>query len=148
MFDKQIEDFIELSADLIPGVFEKTSLGKCEVHDYYAVIEFKLDNPLSKEDILAMLEDNMEMAILYVHHRSMCTDAGISMCAYSDHTFDDKFSIHALTNIDGLVHSVMATLYFSVEVMMEQLIDDLQQHSTSGTFEFSVDKDELMTAFC
>lgn len=148
MFDKQIEDFIELTADLIPGMFEKTSLGKCEVHDYYAVIEFKLEDRLSKDDVLDMLEDNMEMTIMYVHHRSMSTDAGISICAYSDHSFDDKFAIHAITNADGLVHYITATLFFSVDVMMNHLVEDLEQHSGSGTFESSMAKEDVMTAFC
>lgn len=148
MFDKQIEDFIELTADLIPGMFEKTSLGKCEIHDYYAVIEFKLEDRLSKDDVLDMLEDNMEMTIMYVHHRSMSTDAGISICAYSDHSFDDKFAIHAITDADGLVHHITATLFFSVDVMMNHLVEDLEQHSGSGTFESSMAKEDVMTAFC
>lgn len=148
MFDKQIEDFIELTADLIPGMFEKTSLGKCEVHDYYAVIEFKLEDRLSKDDVLDMLEDNMEMTIMYVHHRSMSTDTGISICAYSDHSFDDKFAIHAITDADGLVHHITATLFFSVDVMMNHLVEDLEQHSGSGTFESSMAKEDVMTAFC
>ena len=148
MFDKQIEDFVELTADLIPGMFEKTSLGKCEVHDYYAVIEFKLEDRLSKDDVLDMLEDNMEMTIMYVHHRSMSTDAGISICAYYYHSFDDKFAIHAITDADGLVHHITATLFFSVDVMMNHLVEDLEQHSGSGTFESSMAKEDVMTAFC
>lgn len=148
MFDKQIEDFIELTADLIPGMFEKTSLGKCEVHDYYAVIEFKLEDRLSKDDVLDMLEDNMEMTIMYVHHRSMITDAGISICAYSDHSFDDKFAIHAITDADGFVHHITATLFFSVDVMMNHLVEDLEQHSGAGTFESAMAKEDVMTAFC
>ncbi|MDO4497407.1 MAG: hypothetical protein Q4B58_06230 [Bacteroidales bacterium] len=148
MFDKQIEDFIELSADLIPGVFEKTSLGKCEVHDYYAVIEFKLDEKLASEDILDMLEDNMEMTILYAHHASRSTDAGVTVCAFSDHSFNDNFAIHATTGVDGLVQTVMATLFFSVDVMMEHLRDDLVQHSQTGSFDYAMDEAELMAIFC
>ena len=148
MFDKQIEDFIELTADLMPGVFADTSLGNCEVHDYYAIIEFNIGKALSKDDVLDMLEDNMEMTVMYVHHRSVNTDMGVSLCAYSDHSFDDKFAVHALTDADGLIHRITATLFFSVEVMMNHLVEDLEQHTGTGTFEFSMSKDEVMTAFC
>ena len=147
MFEKQIDDFIELAAELIPGVFEKTSLGKCEVHDYYAVVEFHLDEPLPMEDLLDMLEDSMEMSIMYVHHRSMSTDAGVSVCAYSDHKYDDRFVIHGTTASDGTVHRITASLYFSVEVMMDSLIEDLRQHAKSGVFEHAQSEEEVMINF-
>jgi hypothetical protein len=67
MLQKQIDEFITLSADLLPELFEKSKVGDSELYDDYAFIHFTLEKGISVAEIMDCLEDQMDMVILYHH---------------------------------------------------------------------------------
>lgn len=148
MLQKQIDEFITLSADLLPELFEKSKVGDSELYDDYALIHFTLEKGMSVAEIMDCLEDQMEMVILYHHVPTHCTEMGTSCCAYSDHNFGNMFVIHATAGADSLVHQLCVTVYSSPDTMLTRLQEDLHLHERSGTFEYKREVCNLFVDFC
>ena len=72
-----------------------------------------------------LLEDEMEMILLYHHIPSTQTVFGHSCCAYSNPAFGRMFKINAKTNSAGLVDLINVTIFGSLEVFSAEVCVDL-----------------------
>ena len=63
---------------------DKRKMEKPVKYDDYVLLTFQLNTPFTIEEVMDMLEDEMEMIILYHHIPSHQTEFGHSCCAYSN----------------------------------------------------------------
>ena len=97
--------------------------------------------------VMDMLEDDMELIVLYHHIPMQDEPFGHSTCAYSNPSFGQMFKVNAKTDSDGKVHTVLVTIYDSLEQMYGDLCLDLQLHSKSGKLKYQKNKEDILIDF-
>ena len=147
MTQNSIETFRTLAPLLLPKLFDLNLLDSIDDYDDYALMTFSLAERMSIEDILDSLEDQMELNILYHMKRSDATKSGQHCCAYSSPSFEHMYKINAQTEIDGLVGTVYVYLFESLEVMLEALKEDIEEHSKLGYFITKMEMSEYLSDF-
>ena len=113
----------------------------------YVLLTFPLHDPYDLEEVMDMLEDDMELIVLYHHIPMQNEPFGHSTCAYSNPSFGQMFKVNAKTDSDGKVHTVLVTIYDSLEQMYGDLCLDLQLHSKSGTLKYQKNKEDILIDF-
>lgn len=83
MLEQFCEDFLAVMPLQLPELLDKRNMEKPVRYEDYVLLTFTLNNPYPIEEVMDMLEDEMEMIILYHHIPSQQTDFGHSCCAYS-----------------------------------------------------------------
>lgn len=147
MLNKFCEEFLTVVPLQLPELMDKATMEHPIIYEDYALLIFPLPVPLDIEEVMDCLEDEMEMVILYHHIPSGQTKFGHSCCAYANPTFGLMFKINASTNDNGLIESVTATVYESLEFMSADICIDLDMHSKSGYFKYKKQKEEVLYDF-
>ena len=147
MTQHSIETFRTLAPLLMPQLFDLNHLESIDDYDDYALMAFSLAEPIPIETLLDDLEDQMELNILYHMQRSGDTESGQHCCAYSSPSFEHMYKINAQTEIDGLVGTVYVYLFESLEVMLESLKVDVEEHSKLGYFISKMELSQYLSDF-
>ena len=147
MLQNFCNDFIASVPLQLPKLMDTHKMEQPEYYQDYALIVFPVATPLLLEEVMDMLEDEMEMIILYHHNPSFATPFGHSCCAYSNPAFGRMFKINAKTNESGLVDRITVTIYESLEYMSADVCLDLELHARTGHFKYRKPKDEVLLAF-
>ena len=117
------------------------------VYDDYILLTFQVSGNFTLEEVMDMLEDDMEMILLYHHIPSHATAFGHSACAYSNPAFGRMFKINARTDADGRVKTVQATLFDSLEQMCGEVCNDLALHDRGGHYQYRKEKSDVLLDF-
>ena len=147
MLQNFCNDFIASVPLQLPKLMDTHKMEQPVYYQDYALIVFPVATPLPLEEVMDMLEDEMEMIILYHHIPSFATPFGHSCCVYSNPAFGRMFKINAKTNESGLVDRVIVTIYESLEYMSADVCLDLELHARTGHFKYNKPKDEVLLAF-
>ena len=147
MLQNFCNDFIASVPLQLPKLMDTHKMEQPEYYQDYALIVFPVATPLLLEEVMDMLEDEMEMIILYHHIPSFATPFGHSCCAYSNPAFGRMFKINAKTNESGLVDRITVTIYESLDYMSADVCLDLELHARTGHFKYRKPKDEVLLAF-
>ena len=147
MTNTAIENFRSLAPLLLPELIDLNRLEAIDDYDDYALMTFTLAEAMSIEDVMDSLEDQMELTILYHMVTSDATDAGQHCCAYSNPPFEHMYKINAQTETDGMAHTLYVYVYDSLEVMMESLKEDMDQHSQTGRFKAKLEMSRFIADF-
>ena len=147
MLQNFCNDFIASVPLQLPKLMDTHKMEQPEYYQDYALIVFPVATPLLLEEVMDMLEDEMEMIILYHHIPSFATPFGHSCYAYSNPAFGRMFKINAKTNESGLVDRITVTIYESLEYMSADVCLDLELHARTGHFKYRKPKDEVLLAF-
>ena len=116
--------------------------------DFLAVVPLQLPELLDKRKmVMDMLEDEMEMIILYHHIPSRHTEFGHSCCAYSNPSFGRMFKVNGSTDERGMVSQIKVTIYDSLEHMSADVCLDLSLHCKNGFFKYMKPKEEVLLDF-
>jgi len=134
MIQKEIDDFKSLGPLLLPELIDLNHLDEINDYDDYAILTFSLSEPMAIDDVMDSMEDQMELNILYHMVTSESTDSGQHCCAYANPTFGHMYKLNAQTGMSGKVETLYVYVYSSLEVMLEDLKEDLDQHSQLGHF--------------
>lgn len=142
-----IDNFRSLAPLLLPELIDLNRLESIDDYDDFTMMTFTLAEPMSIEEVMDCLEDQMELTILYHMVTSDATDAGQHCCAYSNPSFEHMYKINAQTQEDGLAHTLYVYVYDSLEVMLESLKDDMEQHSHIGHFKTKLEMSRFIADF-
>lgn len=148
MLQEAIELFRKQAPSILPELFGGAKASEAEIEEDMATISYQLPRKHGMEDVMDMLEDQMELTMLYHFIPSQHTDFGHQCCAYSNILFGSMFKIHATTDSDGEVDSLTVTLYSSMEAMCTDLLEDLGRHEGRGTFRHKQPKESILVEFC
>lgn len=147
MLEQFCDDFLSVVPLQLPQLLDKRGMERPVRYDDYILLEFSLNEPYSIEEVMDMLEDEMEMIILYHHIPSMQTEFGHSCCAYSNPAFGRMFKVNAATNERGMVSRIKVTIYDSLEYMSADVCLDLGLHGRTGFFKYMKAKEEVLLDF-
>lgn len=147
MLEHFCDDFLAVVPLQLPELLDKRRMEKPVRYDDYVLLTFTLNNPCPIEDVMDILEDEMEMIILYHHIPSRQTDFGHSCCAYSNPAFGRMFKVNAATNERGAICQIKVTVYESLEYMSADVCLDLDLHCKNGFFKYMKPKEEVLLDF-
>ena len=94
-----------------------------------------------------ILEDDMELIMLYHHIPSQHTKFGHASCAYSNPSFGQMFKVNVMTDGNEMVNAVKVTIYDSLEEMCADVSLDMRLHSKSGLFRYKRNDSEVLMDF-
>ena len=94
MLEQFCDDFLAVVPLQLPELLDKRKMEKPVKYDDYVLLTFQLNTPFTIEEVMDMLEDEMEMIILYHHIPSRHTEFGHSCCAYSNPSFGRMFKVN------------------------------------------------------
>lgn len=141
------DDFMSVVPLQLPQLLDTKTMDEPVFYEDYVLQSFPLAAPYSLEDVMNMLEDEMEMIILYHHIPSRQTAFGQSCCAYGNPAFGRMYKINARTNASGMVDRIDLTIYGSLEYMMSEVCHDLQMHSETGHLKYFKPREEVLLDF-
>lgn len=147
MLEQFCDDFLAVMPLQLPELLDKRRMKKPVRYDDYVLLTFTLNNPCPIEDVMDILEDEMEMIILYHHIPSRQTDFGHSCCAYSNPAFGRMFKVNGSTDDRGMISQIKVTIYDSLEHMSADVCLDLNLHGKSGFFKYMKPKEEVLLDF-
>lgn len=148
MIHKKVDDVRELMPTLLPEIMSDATMGDVQYDDDIAIITYTLSHRFEVEDIKDIIEEQMELNILYYFVPSEHTTFGQQLCAYSDHNFGHMFKVHATTNGAGLVDMLVVTVFDSPEIMCINILFDLDLHVGKGKFISVRDRANVLIEFC
>ena len=148
MLQESVELFRKQAPSILPELFGGAKASDAEIEEDMATISYQLPRKYDMEDVLDMLDDQMELTILYHFIPSRDTEFGHQCCAYSNVLFGSMFKIHASTDADGEIDSLTVTLYSSMETMCTDLLEDVGRHEGRGTFRHKLPKETILVEFC
>ncbi|MFR2024643.1 MAG: hypothetical protein ACLS35_01095, partial [Odoribacter splanchnicus] len=67
MLEQFCDDFLAVVPLQLPELLDKRKMEKPVKYDDYVLLTFQLNTPFTIEEVMDMLEDEMEMIILYHH---------------------------------------------------------------------------------
>ena len=147
MLKSYVNDFIAVMPLQMPSLMDKNRLSEPLIYKDYALLEFSTATPLSLEDVTNLLEDEVDLVLLYVHTPSLATDFGRCCCAYSNPAFGHMYKVNAVTNSDGMVDQIRVTIYDDLELMSGDVINDLKLHGRTGHFKYAITKEDVLLNF-
>ena len=104
MLEQFCDDFLAVVPLQLPELLDKRKMEKPVKYDDYVLLTFQLNTPITIEEVMDMLEDEMEMIILYHHIPSRQTEFGHSCCAYSNPSSGRMFKVNGATDERGTVY--------------------------------------------
>ena len=131
MIPQEIERFRLLAPMQIPELFNPDRLETVDDYGDYALLTYSLAKPMPMEQVLNRMEDGMELNILYHVQASDAAGASEHCCGYSSPMNGKMYKVNAQTGKGGLVRTVYVYIFDSLEVMLEYLKEDLEQHTGS-----------------
>lgn len=147
MLERFYNDFLSVVPLQLPQLLDTRTMEQPETYEDYMLLTFPLATPYSIEDVMDMLEDEMEMILLYHHIPSIQTAFGHSCCAYSNPAFGHMFKINARTNPSGMIEQIKVTIFCSTEIFSADVCLDLELHAKTGHFKYKKPKEEVLLDF-
>lgn len=147
MLQHFLDEFLSFVPFQLPQLIDLAHIRERILYDDYALLAFDIPGEYDLEEIMDMLEDDMELIMLYHHILSCQIKYHHSTCAYSNPNFGQMFKMNALTDDNGKVSSISVTIYDSLEYMCSDLCLDLKLHENSGIFKYKRSKDTLLLDF-
>lgn len=139
------DDFMSFVPLQLPQLLNVGTMEESLFYSDYVLLTFPLANAIDIEEVMDMMEDDMQLIMLYHHIPSQHTLFGHSACAYSNPSFGQMFKMNVATDGNEMVNCVKVTIYDSLEKMCADVNLDLRLHSRSGLFKYRrSDSDVLM----
>lgn len=117
MQDSTIERFLNHLNLQMPAITARQYYAGAEQHGDSSVLEFHLPTLLPIDELLDILDDHMELVILYHVIPTNATVMGEQCCAYSDPVCDFIYKVNGMTDDSGKCDTVYVTLYQSLETL-------------------------------
>ena len=148
MQQSTIDQFLSYVHLQMHSLMSRDFFTDAEISEDTAVLTFSLPTAYDIHDLLDMLDDRMELVILY---HVVPTDAAVlgeQCCAYSDPTFEHIYKVNCITDDTGMCDTLYVTLYDSLETMGADVQSELdEQLSKSSEVVFSRPMREVLRDF-
>ncbi len=147
MQKEQIDRFITLASLEMPELIAESLFQGAEIYEDYALLTFNLPKKFPMEELIDVLEDQMELVLLYHHVPSLDTPFGQRCCAYSNPRFGHMYKMNAQADDRVECDTLYVTLYDSLEVMGSELREELSRAMGSGKLLYALKEEELLKDF-
>ena len=148
MQNKTIENFLSHSHLQMNSIMSREYYTGAEVYEDSAVLTFLTPKAYPINDLLDILDDTMELVILYHVIPSDATVIGEQCCAYSDPAFDFIYKVNCITDDNAMCDTIYVTLYDSLETLGIEVQTELEeQTSKSSEIIFSRSMSDVLRDF-
>lgn len=148
MHTNTIEHFLSHADLQLNSILARQYYAGAEVFDDSAILTYNIPTQYTIDELLDLVDESMELVILYHVIPSNATVMGEQCCAYSDPILDDIYKLNCITNDDGLCETIYVTLYDSLEMLGSDVQDELvEQTSKSHEVVFSRPLNEVLRDF-
>lgn len=131
MQNSTIERFLNHLNLQMPQMTARQNFIDVEHREDNSVLEFHIPEPLPIGELLDILDDHMELIILYHVIPTNATVMGEQCCAYSDPTCDFIYKVNGITDDNGKCDTVYVTLYQSLETLGIEIQTELEKKTAS-----------------
>ena len=135
MLEEAIYKFKVSGPTLMPSLFDNYFLKETEECNGYAILTYEVSHPLPIDDVLNIMDGDAYMRILYYTHpnpKAVKTKFGQRACTYFMPEEQRNIKMNFSTNEEGLVNTILVTVYGSIDIMYPDLLTDLR-FNTKGS---------------
>lgn len=147
MLKQFLENFLSYVPLQLPELLDVTKMEKEDFSDDQVVVTFHTPNAYTLDEVMDIIDDDMELIMLYHHIPSDQSEYKHSTCAYSNPAFGQMFKINAATDTSGFVNEVSVTIYGDLEYMCSDICLDLEKHNQRGIMKYKRDKEDVLLNF-
>lgn len=131
MLNSTIERFLNHLNLQMPEITARQYYCDVEYHGDSSVLEFHIPEAMPIDRLLDILDDHMELIILYHVIPTNATVMGEQCCAYSDPTCDFIYKVNGITDDNGKCDTIYVTLYQSLETLGIEVQNELEKKTAS-----------------
>ncbi len=131
MQNSTIERFLNHLNLQMPQLTARQYYTDIEHHGDCSVLEFHIPEPMEIGELLDILDEHMELIILYHVIPTNATVMGEQCCAYSDPVCDFIYKVNGITDDSGKCDTVYVTLYQSLETLGIEVQAELEKMTAS-----------------
>lgn len=132
MQNSKIDNFLSHVHLQMASIMSRQFYAGVEIDTESALLEFNLPEPMPLNDLLDILDDHMELVILYHVIPSDAIVMGEQCCAYSDPVADFIYKVNCITNDNGTCSTVYVTLYESLETLGIEVQAELEEQTAKS----------------
>jgi len=146
MINEATKRFILLVPLMVPDLIGDNDPDEIITRDGYCILSYNLEQQREIDDVLDIIENEMELTVLY-NAVSKVNMLNKQCCAFSHPAGENLYKINIVTNRYGMVDSLTATIYTSLEQMASELQDDARLHRQSYECSEILDSVQLLACF-
>lgn len=145
---EEIKKFMALAPLMLPKLLTGKMPDDSDVTEDTAVLEFSFDEEWPIGIVMDMIEDDMELVLLY--HGTSRENAGKHHCCFfsSPSAGRSMYKLNVATDGKGLASGLTATIYNDPQEFEDGLEQDLKLHSASFNFIQSMTDVDVIKLFC
>ncbi len=148
MITREVNKFMILAPLMLPKLIDCKKCQEPDITEDSAILYFNLNEPFPIGCVMDMLEDDMDLVLLY--HGTKKDSPHIHHCCFfaSPKSGQSMYKINATTDSTGLVKDISVTIFDSIDVWEDELEVDLNTHIGKFDFIVSLSHQELLSIFC
>lgn len=148
MIQEEVTKFMALAPLMLPRIVGSKGPDETDITDDSAILFFSLEERLPIGLVMDMLEDDMELSLLY--HGTNKENPKLHHCCFfaSPKTTKTMCKFNIVTDGREFVDGVNVSVYDSLDTMEGDLEADLSSHAGSFDFIQAMEVSELLTLFC
>lgn len=148
MIKDEVTRFMALAPLMLPKLIKNTTAEETDITDDSAILYFTLEEALPISLVMDMLEDDMELSLLY--HGTSKENAKLHHCCFftSPANGKDMFKFNMVSDNREYVSDLTISIFDSLDTMESELESDLTSHAKSFDFIQAMEVSEVLGLFC
>ena len=148
MIVSEVNKFMTLAPLILPKLIDSKKCMEPDITDESAILYFNLEEPFPIGVVMDMLEDDMELVLLY--HGTKKDNAHVHHCCFFDSpkVGQSMYKINMTTNNKEFVEGISVSIFESIDIWEDELESDLTSHTGAFDFIQSMSHQELLSTFC
>ena len=148
MISKEVNKFMALAPLILPKLIDSKKCVEPDISEDSAILFFTLEEKFPRGCVMDMLDDDMEMLLLY--HGTSKADPKIHHCCFfaSPGLGQSMYKVNMVSQTNGFVEGISVTIYDSIDIWEEELESDLLAHEAAFDFIEAMTAAKLLSVFC
>ena len=148
MISKEVNKFMALAPLILPKLIDSKKCVEPDISEDSAILFFTLEEKFPIGCVMDMLDDDMEMLLLY--HGTSKADPKIHHCCFfaSPRLGQSMYKVNMVSQTNGFVEGISVTIYDSIDIWEEELESDLLAHEAAFDFIEAMTAAKLLSVFC
>lgn len=148
MISKEVNKFMALASLILPKLIDSKKCVEPDISEDSAILFFTLEEKFPIGCVMDMLDDDMEMLLLY--HGTSKADPKIHHCCFfaSPKLGQSMYKVNMVSQTDGFVEGISVTIYDSIDIWEDELESDLLAHEAAFDFIEAMTAAKLLSVFC
>ena len=146
MIKDEVTRFMALAPLMLPKLIKNTTAEETDITDDSAILYFTLEEALPISLVMDMLEDDMELSLLY--HGTSKDNAKLHHCCFFTANGKNMFKFNMVSDNREYVSDLTISIFDSLDTMESELESDLISHAKSFDFIQAMEVSEVLGLFC